>query len=153
MNFNLYFNKNIEKVIFLLQYSRIQIIDFTIILYIRACRFSERRFMYEKAFNKCQFFNINITFLVYKMDIFVQNACYLSIFFTTCLFTKKNCKLTRSMNIQISFYAYLPPSWAVAVSFIFEVGNICHHPFVHLTQSKSLVRRVFDCLSNQIGIG
>lgn len=49
--------------------------------------------------------------------------------------------------------SYLPSCRAVAVSFVLEVGNVCHHPLVDLTQGEPLFRGTLDGLGDEVGVG
>ena len=47
---------------------------------------------------------------------------------------------------------YLPSCRAVAVPLILEVGNVLHHPVVHLTEGQPLLRAGEDGLGDQVGV-
>lgn len=49
--------------------------------------------------------------------------------------------------------AYLPSCRAVAVAFVFEVGDGSHHPVINLGQCQSLVRRALNGFGYQVGVG
>jgi len=48
--------------------------------------------------------------------------------------------------------SYLPSCRAVAVAFVFKVGDGSHHPVVNLRQCQSLVRRGLNGFGYQIGV-
>ena len=48
--------------------------------------------------------------------------------------------------------SYLPSGGAVAVALVLEVGNVLHHPLVHLTQRQPTLRRALDRLRDQVGV-
>lgn len=49
--------------------------------------------------------------------------------------------------------SYLPACRAVAVAFVFEVGDGSHHPVVNLGQCQPLVRRALNGFGDQVGVG
>ena len=53
------------------------------------------------------------------------------------------------VSISVS---YLPSCGAVAVALVLEVGNVLHHPLVHLTQRQPTLRRALDRLRDQVGV-
>ena len=48
--------------------------------------------------------------------------------------------------------SYLPSCGAVAVSLVLEVGDVLHHPLVHLTQRQPPLRRALDGLRDQVRV-